>query len=660
MPDPSRPQPPARGLQTPLPTDVSAESALAEGVLTAFRLGVMTLVSVDPDPEADVRIVRGFAPGRPMTRADVAAPLVRLWQVLDQECPETAAAPFEDIDDLQVAADAVCLRGLGVTAGTTATTFSPERLVTRAQTASLLIRVWRRLGRDCPADAAAPFDDVAADDVHRDDILCLRGLGITGGTTATTFTPLRHVSRAEFATMLTRLYNLINPPAEPEAEPEVELPDPSRPQSPTDPVALPTDVWAGSVHAEGILNMFRRGIMTLVDVDPGADVAIVRGFAPGRSMTRADVAAPLVRLWQVLDQECPTDTAEPFEDIDDLQLAADAVCLRGLGITAGTTATTFSPERLVTRAQTASLLIRVWQRLGRDCPAEAAAPFDDVAADSVHRDNILCLRALGITTGTGASTFSPGRHVTRAQFATMLTRLYNLINPPTEPEAEPEVEAPTEPETEPEVEAQQTEPETEPEVEAQQTEPEVEVEQPEAEIEVEVEQPEAEIEVEVEQPEAEVEQGDGSEPVQTMTRAEVAGPLVALWQALGERCPRVVRMPFRDVPIGSQARTDVACLHTLGVVGGTTATTYSPDRAASRAEVATMLARIWQLSGRECPAGAPNVFTDVADGSVHRDGIVCLHAQGVTAGTTATTFSPDRPITPVQLAALVTRLTEAA
>ena len=59
----------------------------------------------------------------------------------------------------------------------------------------------------------------------------------------------------------------------------------------------------------------------------------------------------------------------------------------------------------------------------------------------------------------------------------------------------------------------------------------------------------------------------------------------------------------------------MACLHTVGVVGGTTAATYSPQRAATRAQVATMLARIWRLSGRECPADAPNPFSDVADGS---------------------------------------------
>ena len=386
-----------------------------------------------------------------------------------------------------MAADAGCLRGVGITAGTTATTFSPESPVTRAQTATLLARVWELSGRDCPDGAPLPFDDVAPDSVHHDGIMCLRALGITSGTSATTFSPGSHVSRAQFATMVARLYNLISPPPAPEPEPEqpasepeaaevepeveepepetaesdsamseteaeeptvepeseleaevesesavgVLLPAPSRPMPPGGGSGPPANGAAGSVHTQGILTVFRLGIMPLVSVvaDPDPGAPAVMGFAPGRSMTRGDVAAPLVRLWQVLGEDCPTDGGAPFEDIDDLQLAADAGCLRGVGITAGTTATTFSPGSLVTRAQVASLLVRVWRLSGRDCPDGAPLPFDDVAAGSVHHDGVMCLRALGITSGTSASTFSPGSQVSRAQFATMVARLHTQADP---------------------------------------------------------------------------------------------------------------------------------------------------------------------------------------------------------------------------------------
>ena len=207
------------------------------------------------------------------------------------------------------------------------------------------------------------------------------------------------------------------------------MPEPSRPRH-LFRAPLPTDVSAESVYAEGVLTVVRRGIMPPVNLEPDSGAPAVWGFAPGRSMSRADVAAPLVRLWHDLSQECPeTAAAAPFEDIDDLQVAADAGCLRSLGVTAGTTATTYSPDRLVTRAEAASLLATVWRLLGRDCPTRTVPPFRDVAADSVHYDHILCLLRLRIIAGTGALTFSPDRHLTRAEFAIMLAGLYNLINP---------------------------------------------------------------------------------------------------------------------------------------------------------------------------------------------------------------------------------------
>ena len=72
-------------------------------------------------------------------------------------------------------------------------------------------------------------------------------------------------------------------------------------------------------------------------------------------------------------------------------------------------------------------------------------------------------------------------------------------------------------------------------------------------------------------------------------------------------------MPFVDVE-GREARADVACLHGLGITNGTTATTFSPDRSVTRAQVASLLIRLWRRAERECPAGAGLVFEDVSRG----------------------------------------------
>ncbi|MYF84895.1 MAG: S-layer homology domain-containing protein, partial [Acidimicrobiia bacterium] len=63
------------------------------------------------------------------------------------------------------------------------------------------------------------------------------------------------------------------------------------------------------------------------------------------------------------------------------QLALEIVCLYALGVTAGTSPSTYSPDQHLTRAQVATMLVRIWQASGRECPSDADMPFVDVAAE---------------------------------------------------------------------------------------------------------------------------------------------------------------------------------------------------------------------------------------------------------------------------------------
>ena len=138
----------------------------------------------------------------------------------------------------------------------------------------------------------------------------------------------------------------------------------------------------------------------------------------------------LIRIWKSTGRDCPQNPETPFTDIvDDSPHAEDIACLHALGITTGTTATTYSPELSFTRAQSASMLIRIWKSTGRDCPQNPETPFTDIVDDSPHAEDIACLHALGTTTGTTATTYSPELSFTRAQLATLAIRLYNATNP---------------------------------------------------------------------------------------------------------------------------------------------------------------------------------------------------------------------------------------
>ena len=76
------------------------------------------------------------------------------------------------------------------------------------------------------------------------------------------------------------------------------------------------------------------------------------------------------------------------------------------------------------REQMAAFLGRIWRALGNTCPTTPFHGFTDVPATSFANADITCLKALGITTGTGdGTTFSPFEAVTREQMAAFLARL---------------------------------------------------------------------------------------------------------------------------------------------------------------------------------------------------------------------------------------------
>lgn len=89
------------------------------------------------------------------------------------------------------------------------------------------------------------------------------------------------------------------------------------------------------------------------------------------------------------------------------------------GITAGTSVSTFSPDSICTCGQIAAFLFRA---NGQPAATAAANPFSDVAADSYYYDAVLWAAENGITAGTSATTFSPNAPCTRAQIVTFLFR----------------------------------------------------------------------------------------------------------------------------------------------------------------------------------------------------------------------------------------------
>ena len=95
-------------------------------------------------------------------------------------------AGFSDVHESNYYAEAVAwAKDSGITGGTTATTFSPSATVTRAQAVTFL---WRAAGSPQPSTTVSPFSDVTDPSAYYyNAVLWAAEQGITTGVTATTF-----------------------------------------------------------------------------------------------------------------------------------------------------------------------------------------------------------------------------------------------------------------------------------------------------------------------------------------------------------------------------------------------------------------------------------------------------------------------------------------
>ena len=152
-------------------------------------------------------------------------------------------------------------------------------------------------------------------------------------------------------------------------------------------------------------------------------------YEPAAPVTRAHMALFLARVVQyavdTTELEAPATITDPgFTDTSALsQEAKDAIALLyTLGITQGTTATTFSPYADVTRRDMASFMVRLQNVLEPGSYDTTETFFSDVPDTLSRAADINALAAQGISVGYGDGTFGPAASVTRAQMALFIMR----------------------------------------------------------------------------------------------------------------------------------------------------------------------------------------------------------------------------------------------
>ena len=110
-----------------------------------------------------------------------------------------------------------------------------------------------------------------------------------------------------------------------------------------------------------------------------------------------------------------------------------------------------------------------------------------------------------------------------------------------------------------------------------------------------------------------------------------------LWRTAGSPASKTSAMPFTDVPAGSYYYDAVLWAVENGITKGTSDTTFSPNMTCTRAQIVAFL---WR-SEKSPAAGTANPFADVKADAYYADAVLWAVKENITKGTTSTTFSPD-------------------
>ena len=119
----------------------------------------------------------------------------------------------------------------------------------------------------------------------------------------------------------------------------------------------------------------------------------------------------------------------------------------------------------------------------------------------------------------------------------------------------------------------------------------------------------------------------------------------------------LVSTPFRDVSEDAYYHDAVLWAVNSGITSGTTADTFSPDASCTRAQMVTFL---WRAAGSPEPEGSEAPFVDVNANAYYAKAMQWAYEQGITSGTTASTFSPDAFCTRAQIVSFLYRTEQAS
>lgn len=109
---------------------------------------------------------------------------------------------------------------------------------------------------------------------------------------------------------------------------------------------------------------------------------------------------------------------------------------------------------------------------------------------------------------------------------------------------------------------------------------------------------------------------------------------------------------FTDVSASSYYASAVEWAVQQGITNGTSATTFSPEQSCTRAQAVTFL---WRAAGSPEPTSTACPFTDVSSTSYYYKAVLWAYENGITLGTSDTAFSPNATVTRAQVVTFLCR-----
>ena len=151
-----------------------------------------------------------YRPSDYMTRSEMAAFMSNAYTALTGTEAPVVDHGFTDIGNDPNADDIARIYGLMITTGTSPTTYAPDDHVIRAQMALFLTRLYKAVTRSEAPAGDTPFTDLADRSAQEQAAIGqLYALGVTRGTSQTTFDPSARVTREQMASFVARIYHVL-------------------------------------------------------------------------------------------------------------------------------------------------------------------------------------------------------------------------------------------------------------------------------------------------------------------------------------------------------------------------------------------------------------------------------------------------------------------